>query len=705
MISTTRSFSPAACLLVAAVTGSAMGDVITVDDDDPGADFATIQEAVDAAVDGDRIEVWPGYYFGDLQTPDPVVKVDGKSIEIVAVNLDPTLTVIAGQGARRCVEWSNTPGDCKLVGFTLDSGYAAASGGGLLIDAAAVQVQECVFQFCVAGTIGGAIGSSSNTVIPPLAVDCTFVSNAAGTVGGGIGAEGGFDLIGCDFDGGTAAISGGGAYLLGNPAGKANYNIVSDCEFRGCEALYGGGIFGQVADLRLLDVDLLACIAGDSFDLTGWGGGIGLLSSRLEMTGGLVSGCEGGLSSGAIDVEQSVAVVSGVSFSGCTGWQDAGAIYALGSTSSVSLTDCSFSDCTAAEGGGGAILCEDLVPSLSLLRCSFDGNLAFDAGYCVSSPNVVTAEDCDFNAQVVFDAPVQHVYLSGVGTGSRFENCRFVDAEGLDLACSFRAIDIGGLEFVDCDFVGNRTVDVGGGVDTEGTIYISASLDDDSPITFSGCRFIDNRICCAFEQNESGTGGAIRVDGRAAAVSNCIFELNSAAFGGAVYGEFGISNSIVDGAASIGEGGAAWLAAGSSVVDSRISGSADCNYPSISAQGPILIEGCTITGWFGLPFFCAEKPVDLALCRLPLGSTVQDTRFCDYTEAAIDGDWIDLGGNSFNPDECDAADLNGDGVVNGADLALVLAAWGQPCLGCAADVNQDGQVNGADLALVLAGWG
>ena len=44
-------------------------------------------------------------------------------------------------------------------------------------------------------------------------------------------------------------------------------------------------------------------------------------------------------------------------------------------------------------------------------------------------------------------------------------------------------------------------------------------------------------------------------------------------------------------------------------------------------------------------------------------------------------------------------------VVDGADLALVLAAWGQPCLGCAADVNGDGEVNGADLALILAGWG
>ena len=72
---------------------------------------------------------------------------------------------------------------------------------------------------------------------------------------------------------------------------------------------------------------------------------------------------------------------------------------------------------------------------------------------------------------------------------------------------------------------------------------------------------------------------------------------------------------------------------------------------------------------------------------------------------AIFGDWTDLGGNSFHAGECDFADINGDGEVNGADLALVLASWGEPCLGCAADVNQDGEVDGADLALVLAGWG
>ena len=48
-------------------------------------------------------------------------------------------------------------------------------------------------------------------------------------------------------------------------------------------------------------------------------------------------------------------------------------------------------------------------------------------------------------------------------------------------------------------------------------------------------------------------------------------------------------------------------------------------------------------------------------------------------------------------------DLNGDGIVNGADLALILAAWGA-CPGCPADLNGDGIVDGGDLAFILANW-
>ena len=49
-----------------------------------------------------------------------------------------------------------------------------------------------------------------------------------------------------------------------------------------------------------------------------------------------------------------------------------------------------------------------------------------------------------------------------------------------------------------------------------------------------------------------------------------------------------------------------------------------------------------------------------------------------------------------------SADLNGDGFVNGADLAVLLANWG--ALGSEADLTQDGIVNGADLAMLLANW-
>jgi hypothetical protein len=57
---------------------------------------------------------------------------------------------------------------------------------------------------------------------------------------------------------------------------------------------------------------------------------------------------------------------------------------------------------------------------------------------------------------------------------------------------------------------------------------------------------------------------------------------------------------------------------------------------------------------------------------------------------------------------CDDAegDLNGDGEVNGADLGLILGAWG-PCTAtpCTGDLNGDGNVNGADLGLILGAWG
>jgi hypothetical protein len=48
-------------------------------------------------------------------------------------------------------------------------------------------------------------------------------------------------------------------------------------------------------------------------------------------------------------------------------------------------------------------------------------------------------------------------------------------------------------------------------------------------------------------------------------------------------------------------------------------------------------------------------------------------------------------------------DLNGDGSVDGADLAIFLGAWGGN--GGLADLDENGTVNGADLAIILGAWG
>ena len=46
-------------------------------------------------------------------------------------------------------------------------------------------------------------------------------------------------------------------------------------------------------------------------------------------------------------------------------------------------------------------------------------------------------------------------------------------------------------------------------------------------------------------------------------------------------------------------------------------------------------------------------------------------------------------------------DLNGDGRINGADLAVILGEWGGAGRG---DLNRDGRIDGTDLAIILGNW-
>jgi hypothetical protein len=47
------------------------------------------------------------------------------------------------------------------------------------------------------------------------------------------------------------------------------------------------------------------------------------------------------------------------------------------------------------------------------------------------------------------------------------------------------------------------------------------------------------------------------------------------------------------------------------------------------------------------------------------------------------------------------ADFNGDRIVNGDDLGMLLGSWGTPQY----DINDDGTTDGIDLGIFLANWG
>jgi hypothetical protein len=55
-----------------------------------------------------------------------------------------------------------------------------------------------------------------------------------------------------------------------------------------------------------------------------------------------------------------------------------------------------------------------------------------------------------------------------------------------------------------------------------------------------------------------------------------------------------------------------------------------------------------------------------------------------------------------DPEEELVGDYNGDGLVTGFDLSLLLATWGTSST--LYDLDDDGIISGSDLARLLANW-
>jgi len=171
-----------------------------------------IQDAVDAAVDGDEVVVTNGVYAVGVT---PIYGMSNrvavtKAITVRSAN-GPAVTAIegnpvVGDSAVRCVYLAN---NALLTGFTITHGATRSSGdigqlqsgGGVWCESASAVVSNCVLVANSASYFGG--GAFAGTLN-----NCTLSGNFAGYRGGGTYA---CTLNQCRLIGNSAGISAGGA--------------------------------------------------------------------------------------------------------------------------------------------------------------------------------------------------------------------------------------------------------------------------------------------------------------------------------------------------------------------------------------------------------------------------------------------------------------------------------------------------------------
>lgn len=240
------------------------------------ADYATIQAAIDDAVDGDTIWVADGTYSGGGNLE---IDFRGKAVTVRSEN-GPDGCIIDCRGEGRAFYFNTgEAADSVLDGFTITNGGNTDYGAGIRCMGSSPTIRNCLFLRNAAGLYGGGLCNcygSNPTVVDckfrenscsqsgiygrgggmanrqgssPIVSNCTFIDNSAGYNGGALG---NFDagsprVTRCTFSGNRADFNGGAVF---NMAGSEP--VFKNCIFTGNQAGGSGGAmnnYGAVAAL------------------------------------------------------------------------------------------------------------------------------------------------------------------------------------------------------------------------------------------------------------------------------------------------------------------------------------------------------------------------------------------------------------------------------------------------------------------------
>jgi hypothetical protein len=241
-------------------------------------DYTSVQEAIDAAVDGDTVMVGPGTYRENIQIKD-------KKLTLVSTQ-GPETTIIDGGGMGSVVSLERGGSGTLLEGFTLTNG-AAARGGGIYIYWSSLVVRNCIIADNTATSHGG--GVSVQTYAGFTAYDSVIRDNHAEN-GGGVAVQTGGLFIHRTKILNNRADNFGGAFLSTGWVSNPNLH---DSVIAGNSARYGGAFYssGYATDARATNSVIERNVAelGAPF-YTGSGGGFYSRNSTVANNTATVEG-------------------------------------------------------------------------------------------------------------------------------------------------------------------------------------------------------------------------------------------------------------------------------------------------------------------------------------------------------------------------------------------------------------------------------
>ncbi|MFC1684226.1 right-handed parallel beta-helix repeat-containing protein [Pseudomonadota bacterium] len=461
----------------AAGTAVADSPVTVVDSLEVPAEYATVQAAIDDAVDGDYVCVSDGTHSGQID-------FSNKAITLKSFNGAAT-TILDGNGSNTAVMLFNSGEGAGSIldGFTVDNQAAAnTQTRGIVIVDSSPTIRNAIIQgnattnnygagIYISG--GGAtiencvIGNEDNPNTANSGAGMYFQESAAGTL----------TIRDSAITYNTAGMNGGGIYLsnITNPTVIENTSITNN---------YGGARFG--GGIRANNSPLLVTDSHIDNNSTAWsGGGLYLSSATATFENSTVSG-------------------------NSTGFGSAGGIYFTGDSSTLTINDSTIADNLGTPFDGGGFYIAGTSQSAVINNSTISGNSGRSGGGVrfLGSDNTLSIRDSRL---------VGNIGAFGAGglavTGGALTNTVTVE----------------------------RTVIAGnyadGAAGSGGGVYIASSADDPdtagNEATFISSTFTN----CTVTGNKAFVGGAgfqISGIGTTVDVMNCTLSGNTAPWGGGI---------------------------------------------------------------------------------------------------------------------------------------------------------------------------